>query len=297
MRCAQGSGLFGKSKGKGGAAATAAKQNARPKQAAKASGAPKTAGKGGLFGGGGAGKKGAETPSPGKSSMAATKEYKVVCPGGVLARAGFQMSSKKAGTLQADEVIQALETKVNANGITRVRFSGRLTGWASTKASDGTMLLEKVGGTVSVSSSTAVKYTATVNGLVREGFAMTTKKAGTLKKGSTIESIETKVNDKGVTRVRFDNGQISGWASTKAGDGTVLLEKVGVGAEDDVSEGPPGRMVWYASGDDELDVTVKEFKALVRKGVITDDTEVWVDEIMDDWLPFGEAGMAKLLST
>lgn len=207
------------------------------------------------------------------------------------------MSSKKSGTLKANEIIKALETKVNANGVTRVRFSGRLTGWASTTASDGTVLLEEIGGTASASS--AVKYKATVNGLVREGFAMTTKKAGTLRKGSIIEALETKVNDKGVTRVRFDNGQTAGWASTKAGDGTVLLEPVGAAQQVDAElegNGPPGRMIWYASGDDEIEVGVKEFKALVRQGVVTDDTEVWVDGKLDDWLPFGEVGLTALIS-
>eukprot|EP01043_Picozoa_sp_COSAG02_P036806 COSAG02_NODE_2723_length_8159_cov_188.342389_2_plen_256_part_00 len=254
----------------------------------------------------------------------------------MLARAAFAMNSAKAGTLKAGEVITALETKDNPNGITRVRFStDTITGWCSTKAGDGTPLLEEVGksgggapkatavanrakspGAAAnrAKSPAAVKsggtqYKATLNGLCREGFEMSTKKAGTLKKGETITALEERKNEKGVTRVRFDNGALKGWVSTNAGDGSVLLEKVagkngsgaakkssGVAGIDDVGDGPPGRMIWYASGDDELEVTVKEFKALVKRRVVKQDTEVWVDGKLDDWLPYSEVGMAKLVA-
>jgi hypothetical protein len=63
-----------------------------------------------------------------------------------------------------------------------------------------------------------------------------------------------------------------------------------------VGDGPPDRMIWYASGDDELEVTVKEFKALVKRRVVKQDTEVWVDGKLDDWLPYSEVGMAKLVA-
>ena len=265
---------------------------------------------------------------------ASKQQYKVVCPGGVLARAAFAMNSAKAGTLKPGEVITALETKENPNGITRVRFStDTITGWCSTKAGDGTPLLEEVGagaaaakagpkatpaanrakspgGKPAAAKSGGTRYKATLNGLCREGFEMSTKKAGTLKKGEVITSLEERKNEKGVTRVRFDNGTLKGWVSTNAGDGSVLLEKLagssgggsgakkasGVAGIDDVGDGPPGRMIWYASGDDELEVTVKEFKALVKRRVVKQDTEVWVDGKLDDWLPYGEVGMAKLVA-
>ena len=235
------------------------------------------------------------------------KQYKVVCPGGVLARAGFAMNSKKAGTLQAGDVISALETKLNPNGITRIRFAGKVSGWVSTKAGDGTPLLEEVAGKAPAAAASAApakagaQYKAVLNGLCREGFEMSTKKAGTLKKGEVITALEEKVNEKGVTRVRFATDSLQGWVSTNAGDGSVLLQKVGgakaaapaAAAEDD---GPPGRMIWYALGDDEVEVTVKEFRALVKQRRVKEDTEVWVDGKMDDWLPFGEVGMAKLVA-
>eukprot|EP01049_Picozoa_sp_SAG25_P025369 SAG25_NODE_12007_length_289_cov_69.936842_1_plen_85_part_10 len=43
-----------------------------------------------------------------------------------------------------------------------------------------------------------------------------------MKIGDVIEALETKVNAKGVTRVRLE----AGWVSEKAGDGTVLLERL-----------------------------------------------------------------------
>ena len=45
--------------------------------------------------------------------------------------------------------------------------------------------------------------------------------------GQVIEALETKVNDKGVTRVRYSDG----WISENAGDGTPLLETMVVGAK------------------------------------------------------------------
>ena len=65
------------------------------------------------------------------------------------------------------------------------------------------------------------KYILRQRAVVRDGFEMTSKATGTsLKIGQTIVALETKVNEKGITRVRFE----SGWISEKAGDGTVLLE-------------------------------------------------------------------------
>ena len=53
-----------------------------------------------------------------------------------------------------------------------------------------------------------------------------------LKTGLTITALETRVNDKGIRRVRFE----SGWISEKAGDGTVLLELAE--EQDEVSHSP-----------------------------------------------------------
>ena len=59
--------------------------------------------------------------------------------------------------------------------------------------------------------------------VVRSAFEMNSKAAGKpLKIGQVITALEAKVNEKGITRVRYEDG----WISEKAGDGTVLLEKV-----------------------------------------------------------------------
>ena len=58
---------------------------------------------------------------------------------------------------------------------------------------------------------------------------MSSKPAGgkPLKIGDVIEALETKVNDKGVLRVRVAQG----WVSETAGDGTVLLEELEASTE------------------------------------------------------------------
>ena len=61
--------------------------------------------------------------------------------------------------------------------------------------------------------------------LVRSGFDMKSKPAGQLKAGESVAALESKVNEKGATRIRFDGPRLSGWVSLKAGDGTVLLKE------------------------------------------------------------------------
>jgi len=51
------------------------------------------------------------------------------------------MTSSPAGQLKKGETLKALEAKVNADGITRVRFVGRIKGWASVTARGGDVLL------------------------------------------------------------------------------------------------------------------------------------------------------------
>ena len=56
-------------------------------------------------------------------------------------RAGFELASDRLGALEPGEVITALETRVNGDGILRVRCSF---GWLSERAADGTALLAEV---------------------------------------------------------------------------------------------------------------------------------------------------------
>ena len=68
--------------------------------------------------------------------------YKVLEKRGILVRAGFDMKSAETGNLKAGEVVKALEQRKNPKGIVRVRFKGRVSGWASLTAGDGSTLLE-----------------------------------------------------------------------------------------------------------------------------------------------------------
>ena len=49
---------------------------------------------------------------------------------------------------------------------------------------------------------------------------MTSKKSGQLKIGEVVEVVEQQTNEKGVLRMRIGE---RGWASARAGDGTVIL--------------------------------------------------------------------------
>ena len=55
---------------------------------------------------------------------------------------------------------------------------------------------------------------------------MSSKPAGgkPLQIGSTVQALETRVNPRGVVRVRLEQG----WVSETAGDGTILLQRVEV---------------------------------------------------------------------
>ena len=79
--------------------------------------------------------------------MPPAQKYRVAEKNGVLAREGAAMNSSPAGKLNGGEIITVLESKKLPTGVVRVRFEGRVTGWASIKAGDGTTLLEKVSGT------------------------------------------------------------------------------------------------------------------------------------------------------
>ena len=69
------------------------------------------------------------------------KRYK--CVRRSVIRAGFEMDSDKAGTLEKGTVIEVLEERVNAEGITRVRFAG---GWTSLVTGAGLVVLSQMHG-------------------------------------------------------------------------------------------------------------------------------------------------------
>jgi hypothetical protein len=89
---------------------------------------------------------------------------------------------------------------------------------------------------------------------VRAGFDMDSAPAGALKFGETIDVLETKVNAKGTTRLRFAKG----WVSVTAGDGSVLLERAQIdGGGASANEAPP----WKAA-------VPKRYKVVEAQGVV-----------------------------
>ena len=71
------------------------------------------------------------------------------------------------------------------------------------------------------SSSAAVgQYRCVKKSQIRSGFEMDSAKAGVMAVGTELEALELRVNDKGVTRVRFSGG----WLSEKTGAGALCLQ-------------------------------------------------------------------------
>ena len=70
--------------------------------------------------------------------------FMVVEPQGALVRTGFGMDSKPVGKLKNGEKVKALLQKKTPAGITRIRIGGKLAGWVSLTAANGTVLLKAV---------------------------------------------------------------------------------------------------------------------------------------------------------
>ena len=179
----------------------------------------------------------------------------MVVEAAVLVRAGFDMASKPVGQLKKGDEVKCLESKVNDKGATRIKFKGaensanpstsRLEGWVSLAAGDGTVLLEPAAGSAQSKPEAKAKAKAPptrtkpaakgalrkykvvepAGVLVRAGFDMKSKPVGQLKKGEELECLESKVNDRGTTRIRF-KGRLEGWASLTTGSGDTLLEAI-----------------------------------------------------------------------
>ena len=75
----------------------------------------------------------------GGTSVAVGTRLKATCA--VLVRTGVEMNSAKTGTLQPGENVTVLDSAEIKDGITRVRFKGRVVGWASIRAKSGEVLL------------------------------------------------------------------------------------------------------------------------------------------------------------
>ena len=126
-------------------------------------------------------------------------------------------------------------------------------GGATKKKAGGGKGLFGGGGGDATPAPAGTMYTVKQRAVVRQGFQANSNPAPgkPMTVGQVVEALETKVNDKGVLRVRFDGG----WVSEKAGDGTVLLERAGAntaedGADEDGSDDSSGSDSDSDSGDE-----------------------------------------------
>lgn len=153
------------------------------------------------------------------------------------ARAGFDMTSDKAGVIAVGTVLDVIETKKNDAGTLRIRFNG---GWVSEHAGNGATCFElirhELGAppackapvpepepapepapepepplvlTVTEEDITPGEYKCIHAAIIREGHAMNTAKAGVLDAGERIDVLETHTLDTGLVRCRFKDGWVS----------------------------------------------------------------------------------------
>ena len=87
----------------------------------------------------------------------------------------------------------------------------------------------KPGGTVATAGTTTTTYVAAEaqykvvkKSQARAGFEMDSDKAGVIAVGTVVDALERKINDKGIVRVRFNQG----WISEKTGAGVPCLELI-----------------------------------------------------------------------
>ena len=203
-------------------------------------------------------------------------QYRVAAQAGAKVRAGFAAASKDLGAVGFDQVLDVLDGRPNPSGVMRIKFQhGDTTGWVNTKAGDGTVLLEPVGGdgdegaeedesdysyetetatsrksassrrsrssrassrrSAAARGSAPDQYTCLVPSKCRAEFEMQSKDMGILKPNEIIDVLESRLLKPGVLRIRFKKGDNMVWVSTAAGDGTPLLQAVET-EEDDETE-------------------------------------------------------------
>ena len=162
-----------------------------------------------------------------------------VCVRRSVIRAGFEMDSEKAGTLEKGTVVAALEERANAQGITRVRFDG---GWTSLVTGAGQVVLEEIApvqegvppdAPLTINPAVAAapgtgddkkSYVCRRRAIVRAGFETDSDTVGTLEKNAVILAIEERENAQGTMRVRFADG----WISLVTAAGVTVLEPADV---------------------------------------------------------------------
>ena len=170
--------------------------------------------------------------------------YTVLVPARV--RAGFEATTEDRGIAPPGEVVDVKETRVTDAGILRVKYKR---GWISEFAGDGTRLLEEADADDDESEfeteftdetkgtaidrfeavgTAASRYVVIASSKVRGEFETDSAVMGSLSPGEVIETVEGRMNERGVMRVRFSRDTVpyGGWVSVRAGDGTRLLQPV-----------------------------------------------------------------------
>lgn len=161
-----------------------------------------------------------------------------VCKSAALIRAQFGAESSQRGVLNPGEIVDVLEGRETEAGILRIKFER---GWVSAASSDGTVLLTALGDDgleepIEESESEfgsdddtefttgedtweedvaqpAMKYCVIAQSRVRAGFAQDSEDYGLIEAGEVVDTLEGRVNENGIMRIRFGGG----WLSTVSG--------------------------------------------------------------------------------
>ena len=190
-------------------------------------------------------------------------------------REEFESTSAQAGALSVGEVVDALDGRLNENGIMRIQTER---GWVNTKAGDGTRLLKPIFAglededemtesefeteleesefetetTTSRGNEPAARYRVEVHAVVRAGFDPKSELRGNLLPGDVVDALDGRLNANGVMRIQTAKG----WVNVKAGDGTRLLKAVAAGGGGAASK--PGSE--YESDEDETELAESEYE-------------------------------------
>jgi hypothetical protein len=211
-------------------------------------------------------------------------------------RAGFAMKSDKAGILALHTEFEALDARLTDAGVLRVQF---VEGWVSEVAGNGAKCLELVSPPVAHSPTPEVTepepsptilgregekerdispppislldYTCVKKSQVRCGFEMESDKASIMEVGTRLTALETRANEAGVLRVRFEGG----WISEFAGNGAKCLEVASpeVAAPEPVPREPAPVVITVALEDCPLGEWKCLKKSQVRAGAALDSAK------------------------
>jgi hypothetical protein len=151
------------------------------------------------------------TPNTADGFEDSCQRYTVLEP--LVVREDFDISSAFVSTLSAGEVVECLETQLNAQGIMRIKCC---VGWLSEFAGDGTRLVRE--GTE--------WFKVVSEAVLRTGRELSSYRIeGNLQPGEVVEALEVyridseTASESGLLRVRLNRG----WTSVHAGNGATLL--------------------------------------------------------------------------